>query len=230
MRRKSGDKNGATIVRDAYPRHILFDKVDGLYYLRGKDLVQVRKALGLECESSTSVGFDSISLSVFLRQLLSKGLQVGILEGRTLHAVRLRNTSRSCKVDSTTVGLAPKLLLDQTELDRLQHRFGNGHTTFKDRVQELKEQISKAPGMTLKDFGTIYVYQIDEGTYEVDWELTTMTPDAFEVVAFAAHLSGQMLPCRLVLPKPKRSKKQNRPRLLLSVCEPVTFGQLRMAI
>lgn len=84
--------------------------------------------------------------------------------------------------------------------------------------------------MTLKDFGTIYVYQVDQDTYEIDWELTTMMPGAFEAVALAAHLSGQMLPCRLVLPKPKRGKEQNRPRLLLSFREPVTFGQLRMAI
>ncbi len=229
MRRNSGNGNGASLVREAYPEHILFEKKEGVYYLRGKDLAQVRKVLGLECDGTT-VGFDDIGLSVYLKQLLGRGLQVGIRQGDTVHAVRFCNTSSSYKVISTAIGLAPKLLLGEKELDRLQHRFGNGHSTFSNRVHEVRERIFKGQGMTLKDFGTIYVYQVDQDTYEIDWELTTMTASAFEAVALAAHLSGQMLPCRLVLPKPKRSKKQNRPKLLFSVCEPVTFGQLKMAI
>ena len=57
--------------------------------------------------------------------------------------------------------------------------------------------------MTLKDFRTIYVYQVDQDTYEVDWELTTMTPSTFEAVALAAYMSeggllGVLFGCRKV--------------------------------
>ena len=175
MRRNSGNGNGASLVREAYPEHILFEKKEGVYYLRGKDLAQAKKVLGLECEDNTALGFDNISLSVYLKQLLGKGLRVGIRQGNIVHAVKLGNTTRSHKVASIAIGLAPKLLLDQTELDRLQHRFGNGHSTFRDRVQEVREEISKGQATTLKDFGTIYVYQVDQDTYEIDWQLTTMT-------------------------------------------------------
>ena len=84
--------------------------------------------------------------------------------------------------------------------------------------------------MSPRDLGTIYVYQADVELYEVDWELTTMPPAVFEAVAVAAHQSGQMLPCRLVLPRARRRKNGNRPKMVLSVAGPVTYGQMRMLI
>ncbi len=50
MRRNSGNGNRACLVREAYPGHILFEKKDGPYYPPGKDLAQVRKALGIGWE------------------------------------------------------------------------------------------------------------------------------------------------------------------------------------
>lgn len=82
----------------------------------------------------------------------------------------------------------------------------------------------------MRDVGTIYVYQVDVDLYEVDWELTTITPAVFEAVALVVHQAGQMLPCRLVGPKTRRRKNGNKPKMVLSIAEPVSYGQLRFAL
>jgi len=49
-------------------------------------------------------------------------------------------------------------------------------------------------------------------------------------VALVVHQAGQMLPCRLVGPKTRRRKNGNKPKMVLSIAEPVSYGQLRFAL
>lgn len=64
--------------------------------------------------------------------------------------------------------------------------------------------------------------------YEVDEELTTMPKEVRETLFVVAHEKGRMLKCQLVLPKSRRGRNGDRPKPILSVSKPVTYGQLRL--
>lgn len=118
MGRKLGHGHGASLVREAYPGHILFENHDN--YLRGNDWATAKGVLGLECDGATAVGFDGITLSIYLKQLLAKGLKVGMLRGNTAQAINIQKAKASHRVASTLIGLAPKLLSGKEELDCLE--------------------------------------------------------------------------------------------------------------
>lgn len=78
--------------------------------------------------------------------------------------------------------------------------------------------------------GTLYVYRVADDLYEVDWELTTISPVVVEALALAAYQTGQMLPCHLVLPKARRGRNVTTPKARPTLDERVTYGQLRLPL
>lgn len=227
MANKSG--TSSKLAREAYPSHILFEEQAGFYWLRGKDLAHTRNILPIK-SIADSVGFDQATVSAFAKQLNKKGIEVGILKGNAVRTLQFRLSKKSVKVPCTTIGLAPKLLLGREDLQRLQACLTRKHSPLRDLTQKIRAELSNDHGSNITDFGRLYVYQVSEDIYEVDWELSTISKTTFEALALATHLAGKMLPCHLVLPKSKRKKNGTTPKPVVMFSEPVTYGQLRLPI
>ena len=97
-------------------------------------------------------------------------------------------------------------------------------------IERINDELANGRTTALADFGTIYAYQVADDIYEIDWELTTVPSGTVEVLALAAHLDGQKLPCQLVPPRPRRGDMRIKPQPVLQVAEPVPYGQLRLPL
>ncbi len=216
----------SALPRAAYPGHILFVEQDGLYWLEGHDLQQARRVLGFEC-CEQRIGFDSESASYYVQALLEQGKRVGIVQGNSVRALSLRGGGDRSKGKSTTIGLAPELLLGTWELERLCRQLTRKSSADREVVERLRAELSQ--GKATADLGTLYVYQVCQDMYEVEAELTTIPQAVVEALAVAAHLAGKMLRCQLVEPKPRR-KHGRAPKPVIVVSEPVQYGQLRLLL
>ena len=227
MARKSATPKG--LAREAYPSHILFEERQGVYWLRGQDLVQARQVLPIRPDSA-SVGFDKVNMSVHAYRLNQKGLKVGILKDGAVRTLQFPRTKKSINVPSTAIGLAPVLLLGRRELERLERRLTRKYSAFKDLTERIKAELSNGHRASVSDFDKLYVYEAWEGAYEVDWELTAMSKTTFESLALATHQTGKKLLCQLVPPKARRKKNLANLKPVTQVSEPVTYGQLRLPL
>lgn len=175
--------------------------------------------LGLR-HDGPSVGFDRTLWSIYVGDLNARGIKVGLIQGDSMRIIQANRPKDPCKVESTPIKLQPELLVGRCELERFA-RMATSHPQFDALVERLGE-------VKPSDIGTIYVYEVASECYEVDWELTTVTPQTFEAMALTAHLAEAKLSCRLVLPKPRRGRSVGRPRPALAVSEPIPYGQIRL--
>ena len=79
------------------------------------------------------------------------------------------------------------------------------------------------------DYGPLYVYKVAEGMYEVDWQFTNLSEQAFKSLALAAYASGRTLPCCLVEPLARRRGALQLGKVL-ALQAPVTYGQLKFEL
>lgn len=227
MARKSAAPK--SLAREAYPSYILFEERGGIYWLRGPDLAQVRGILTIKSEAE-SVGFDKATMAAHARRLTQRRIKVGILKDNAIRTLQFQRPKKPVAVPNTTIGLAPVLLLDRQELERLERRLTRRYSPFKDLTERMKAELSNGHRTSVSDFGKLYVYEAWEGVYEVDFELTTMSKTIFEALALATHQTGKKLLCQLVAPKSRRKNKGAGPKPMSLVSEPVTYGQLRLPL
>jgi hypothetical protein len=188
-----------SLAREAYPSYILFDERDGVYWLRGQDLAQARRILPIK-SNGESVGFDKATMSSHARRLNQKGTKVGVLKDNAVRTLQSHHPKKPVNVPSTTIGLAPELLLGKRELERLEACLTRKHSPLKDLALRIRAELSNGYHTSVADFGKLYVYDAWEGMYEVDWELTTMSKITFEALALATYQAGKKLLCQLVPP------------------------------
>ena len=229
---KTKENVGAEEARKDYPSHLIFEEVDGIFWLKGNDLERASKLLDLgDCDRP--VGFEGATLSGYLEVLADKGVKVAFLRGSTIIMAephRVRQVPRQVK--GTPIGLAPELLLGRQELDRLHETVRRGHSYLSGLVDRVLTQYAAKPEKFISELGKLYVYQVAEDMYEVDWELTRLTKVTFEAAAIVADAHGSKLRCWLVAPKGRR-KGGAAPRPTenkLTVSQPVTYGQLRLTL
>jgi hypothetical protein len=227
MARKSA--NPTSLAREVYPAYILFEERAGIYWLRGQDLARVRDVLSIRPDSA-SVGFDKVNMSIHANRLNQKGFKVGILKDNAVRTLQFHRPKKPVNIPSTTIGLAPELLLGRRELERLEACLTRKRSHLKDLAQRIRTQLYNGHHTPVTDFGKLYVYEAWEGVYEVDFELTTMSKTIFEALALATHQAGKKLLCQLVAPKPRRKNKGAGPNPMAMVSEPVTYGQLRLPL
>lgn len=175
-----------------------------------------------------------------LRNEMASTGYVGMRRANTVRALRLNRAKKADAVSSTAIPLAPEQLVGKRELERLQHRLGQRRSALRSHVGELRAQLATGKRSAIGSLGTIYVYRAGADLYEMDWELTTVTPMAFEALLLAAHQAGHVLPCQLVLPKPRRGKNSRRvrtsqrrrsnPASLVALDEPVAYGRLSLPL
>lgn len=217
------------IARGALPSHILFEEDDGIYWLRGTDLERAKKLLGLRCDGN-AVGFDRVDWLIYVGDLSKQRIAVGIRQGNVVRSVHLQRTTNLRPLRSTPISLTPAQLFGLAELERLERGFARKDSTLRATLERIGDELANGRPAALADFGTLYVYQVADDIYELDWELTTMAPSIVEVVALAAHRAGHGVPCRLVPPRPQRRNLRIRPQSMVQVAEPVAYGQLRLAL
>jgi hypothetical protein len=217
------------LVREAYPSHLLFEERDGIYWLRGQDLALARNILPIKSDAD-SVGFDKATMSAYASKLNQKRIKVGILKDNAVRTLQFQRPKKPVNVPSTTISLAPELLLGKRELERLEGHLTRKRSHLKDLAEGIRTELSNGHRTTVADFGKLYVYEAWEGAYEVDWELTTLSKTIFEALALATHQTGRKLVCQLVPPKPTRKKNRANPGPLALVGAPVTYGQLRLPL
>src|SRR5712692_1572123 len=112
---------------DAYKDIILFRHIDGIYYVRGNHLKMMCSILGLSYEGDV-IGLDEGAYSPYFMELVRRGAKVGVsINGDNgTDIVRMVNkgslksvTHPKPKIESTTIGISPELLVGQKELIRL---------------------------------------------------------------------------------------------------------------
>jgi hypothetical protein len=194
MARKSAASKG--LAREAYPSCILFEELAGIYWLRGRDLARVRDTLSIRSDAE-SIGFDKATMLAHGRRLNQKRIKVGVLKDMTVRTLQFHRPRKPVNIPSTTIGLAPELLLGRRELERLQSCLTRKHSPLKDLTLRIRADLSNGHHSSVSDFGRLYVYEAWEGAYEVDFELTTMSKTTFEALALVTHQTGKKLLCHL---------------------------------
>src|SRR3990172_1063113 len=216
--------------RTSRSKQIIFQYEREVFWLRDDALAQVGR-LGLLHTNAGALGFFNDGwLTELIRRLIQKGYTVAVAEGQTLRTVSLgARASKRVNVESRAIGLAPELLVDACELESWATRLTDGAHADQ-AIRQLGEQLHYDEGNPTPSYGPIYVYQLSEDIYEVDWELTGMPEHLFQMLMVAARQSNRMLRCRLVLARGHRQTKGGVPtRLrLLTVSDSVTYGQLRL--
>lgn len=214
---------------------ILFAEEEGIYWLRGDNLARAKNTLGLASDQK-AVGFDGQTVKLHIDDLTEQGVTVGIIRGNTLRTICRQQTSKPEKVESKTAWLSPALLFGQRELVDINRHLNGNRFIVDGFIQRIRtEELNHDDA--IREFGNLYVYQVAEDLYEIDWELTTMVKTTVEALAVAAHQIGRLLQCELVAPKPKRDHLPRQTRRTTSVSkpqfvvsEPVAYGQLRFDI
>ncbi len=183
---------------------ILFEEHgDGLWWLEGNDLNDFKRLVGLRCER-LRVGFEQSAVYGYAEELAHQGITVAVLRDCGIYTVGTSKKAKAKQVKSSVLFLAPELLLDNVQLLRMER--ATPLTTAR-----LKEQAAA-------DWGSIYVYQVYDEVFEIDWELTRVPRANLETILYAAHKLGKKVACRLVAPKTRRNGKvasvetQNDPR------------------
>ncbi len=216
------------LARGALPSHILFEEQDGIYWLRGSDLERAKRLLGLRVEG-TAAGFDRLSWSIYVGELSKQKIAVGIRQGNVVRTVHLQRTRNPRPLQSTRISLTPTQLFGRAELGRFERALVHKDATRRATLDRIDEELGSGHSAILAEFGDLYAYEVAENIYEVDWELTMMAPSTVELVALAAHRAGHRLPCRLVVPRPRRGNGR-RTQPVLQLAEPVPYGQLSLPL
>ncbi len=173
---------------------ILFEEHgDGLWWIEGNDLSDFKRLVGLRCEGPR-VGFEPSAVYGYAEALAQQGVTVGVLRDCGIYTVGTSKREKPKQVKSSVLFLAPELLLDSVQLLRMER--ATPLTTAR-----LKEQAAT-------DLGSIYVYQVYDQVYELDWELTKVPRASLETKLLAAHQLGRKVACRVVAPKTQRNGRR----------------------
>src|SRR5207248_374081 len=139
-------------------------------------------------------------------------------------SVSLPSSLGKPKAEFASISISAELILDRRELDRLA-LLASKSRTFSEAVALMGSRLREG-----QDVPIPAVYRLDQDMYEVDWELTPIAEPNFQALALAAFHSHRAITCRLVLPKPQRNHGQVSVRYRPILSEPVTYGQMHLAI
>lgn len=220
-------------TRQADVPKIVFSDEDGIFWLRGDNLARAKKVLDL-CPEQGPFGLDAETIKLYIDELIEQGVSVGISCGSKVWTITKKEPYKPGKVASKIVWLAATLLFDERELSCLKHRLNGNGSAVRDLVETMRTQI--AVGDAVKEYGSLYVFQVAENLYEVD-ELTTIPKATVEALAVAAYETGTLLCCQLIAPKSKRINGNRQTRKAVTAPTPqfvvsktVAYGQLRFDI
>lgn len=199
------------LARDAWPDGVLFEERDGLWWLDGESLVSFQSLTGqrFDCER---VGFDKRDAFAYVEALIRKGVRVGVRRGQEVRMLTRRRPQVQRVPPFEAFLVRPEFILDKRDFQMIQACRKVGLASLTDDELSL----------------SLYVYQLADSMYEVDWKLTCISEAEFRRIALAAYEAGRELPCRLV--QSRASVKKQHDKVTLVVEEPITYGRLRLAM
>ena len=202
--------------QDSYPTQIAFEeRSDGLWWLNGTALTDFKRLVGLRCDGQ-SAGFEPSAVYAYNSLLAHRSVSITVLRSQGIVAIGARKVCKPVPPASRSIFLAPDLLLDTTEQERLKKSI-----PFND---------ARTAQMATQDLGRVYVYQVDEGIYEIDWDLTGIPRASVEAFLLACAQLGKKVRCRLVAPKPKRGRRSEPRGLGEESTATKGQGQLRLTL
>ena len=213
---------------------IIFRQNQGMWYVKGEQVRMMCSLLNLSCDGNL-IGLDEALCSQYAMELIRKGAKVGYSIGgdedpniiRILKAGTSKPQSKpGPKVDSTTIGISPELLVGQKELARFARSKEMNRPFTKELINTIKEYLVTNNTKAVADYGTLYVYQVYD-MYEID-ELTTMPGSVVEALLVAAYQTGRMIKAELVEPKGRRRKGRKPHMEQITISEPIMYGQMRL--
>lgn len=210
-----------------YPDAVYLEDKDGLYWVAERDISVLRSVTGIEYNGAR-VGFDGCGAMAQALALMKRGVRVGLRRGDSVRMLRPPTPRRPVTTKSTPVFLAPELLVEAWELAKLEQILDRRSCRFKESFERWRTSFLNESGVARAEPIAVYVYQLAGGMYEVEWELTDISESSFEGFVLAAHLLGRKIPCRLVTPRQRHQRRF--PNNQVELEEPVTYGQLRLAL
>lgn len=206
------------LAKESQPDAVVFVRSRDIYFVRGEDVETIKDEFGIRCFGSI-IGFDPHESFSFMQRLAQRGRTVLRVERTGVREVSPNGHPPQVKRPrGKFIAVDPALLFDRASLARMkvEHR---PHEVFSDLL-------SRNDLRGIRDYGEIYVFEFDGG-YEIDWELTSMLPSRAMALARSALDTREKVPCRLVLPRAWRNKR-NRRRPETSQPQPVELGQMRL--
>ena len=193
------------LVKASYPGAVVFHEVEDVFFVKGQDADIVRRTFGLRCGDSW-VGFDTDLAMTYMRELARHGHYVLRVSNGGVIPVRPRRDRQAelqrQRAKSKFIALDPWLLFDRGPLERLQVQNAELFADF-------QELLGTGRNRALKEHGELYVFAVHD-CYEIDRELSTMLLSRAMLLAKAALITNQKVPCRLVRPKPWRDRSEAR--------------------
>lgn len=237
MSTKSGQYlNSKGSFDDFYKDAIVFRQNQGMWYVKGHHVKMLASMLNLSYEGNL-IGLDDALCSHHAMELFRIGAKVGYSIGgdEDPNIIRMlkANISKSQakpkpKIESTTIGISPGLLVAQKELAKWSRSKQMNRPAARELIDTLKEQLITNNYKALADYGTLYVYQVYD-MYEVD-ELKTIPESVLKALLVAAYQTGKMIKAELVEPKGRRKRGRRPQRAEIGLTEPVEYGQLHLRI
>ena len=224
-------------IVDFYKDVIIFRQNQGMWYVKGEHVKMMCSLLNLSYEGNL-VGLDEALSSQYAMELIRKGAKVGYSIGgdEDPNIIRMlkANTSKTQpkprpRIESTTIGISPELLVGQKELARWMRSKQMNKPSTKDLIDTIKEYLVTNNTRAIADYGTLFVYRLGHDMYEID-ELTTVPWSVLEALLVAAYQTGRMIKCELVEPKGRRKRGRKPQRVQITLSEPVEYGQLSLEL
>lgn len=217
------------VLKESYPGAVVFFESDGLFAVQAGDVETLSREFGLRT-GSRWLGFDSRQAELYMGQLVDRGHVVLRATGDSFVHVRPASDRarelRRQRSRSRFMALEPRLVFDATDLDGNRFDKWLRREGYGERLEALVESLSRTDTTTLAEYGQLYVYPVGDW-FEPDWELSTIRSDHALLLAKAALIAGEKLPCRVVLPKSQRSRRHRPPRQSTPVeTPPKRLGQL----
>ncbi|GEM_PF-1500967 len=236
MSTRSSQQSESRQLIDFYKDVIIFRQNQGMWYVKGEHVKMMCSILNLSYEGNL-IGLDEALCSQYVMELVRKGAKVGYSIGgdEDPNIIRMlkANTSKpqlkpKPKIESTSIGISPELLVGQKELARWARSKQMNRPATQELINTMKECLVTNNTKALADYGTLYVYQVYD-MYEID-ELTTIPWSVVDALLVAAYQTGRMIKCELVEPKGRRKRGRKPHREQITVSEPVQYGQIRFEL
>ncbi len=134
---------------DVFKDVIIFRQNQGMWYVKGEHVRMMCSLLNLSCEGNL-IGLDEALCSQYAMELVRIGAKVGYNIGgdeapnviRILKAGTSKPQSKpGPKVDSTTIGISPELLVGQKELARFARSKEMNRPFTKELINTIKEYL-----------------------------------------------------------------------------------------